>query len=347
MQVYLNVYDVSNAQAQEAADKSSDTIVKLNNITRQLGIGGVFHGGVEIHEYGSEWSFGYCERGTGVYRCQPKKNPMYVYREQIDLGVTLKTKQEVENILRTMKQTWPGLSYDLLSRNCCHFCDELCKQLGVKPVPGWLNRFAQSADATVTLANEAVVAMRNLSEGISRSAQSSVTWVRDSWQRMVVTSQQSQSSPGPSPRSTQNLFPSTSGSAPSSRPSSARVSGWFKDVAERFGGVSSNQPVTGAPSSSPPSFNITPSAAPMEQMPFSRSRSNSSCSTEFSASTPPAASRPNAINMPDSERLSLQSPGPDPVGVSADVHVVYTSAVMQSGLPKSGTAIAPPAVSLI
>jgi deubiquitinase DESI2 len=93
MQVFLNVYDVSTAPTDESTEKGNDTIVKLNNVTRQLGIGGVFHGGVEVNGY--EWSFGFCERGTGVYRCQPKKNPMYVYRETIDLGITIKTRQEV------------------------------------------------------------------------------------------------------------------------------------------------------------------------------------------------------------------------------------------------------------
>lgn len=29
-----------------------------------------------------------------------------------------------------------GASYDLLHRNCCHFCVDLAARLGVGPVPG-------------------------------------------------------------------------------------------------------------------------------------------------------------------------------------------------------------------
>lgn len=42
-----------------------------------------------------EWSFGFCERGTGVYCVHAKTNPMYQYRETVSLGATTKIKQEV------------------------------------------------------------------------------------------------------------------------------------------------------------------------------------------------------------------------------------------------------------
>ena len=41
-----------------------------------------------------------------------------------------------------LQAQWPGESYDLLHRNCVHFCDALCVRLGVGPLPGWVNRFA-------------------------------------------------------------------------------------------------------------------------------------------------------------------------------------------------------------
>ncbi len=43
---------------------------------------------------------------------------------------------QIKAILQRLKTDWPGLSYDLLSRNCCHFCEVLCQELEVKPVPG-------------------------------------------------------------------------------------------------------------------------------------------------------------------------------------------------------------------
>lgn len=88
--VQLNVYDVATA----AAEGNSPAIVRLNNITRELGFGGVFHGAIIVG--GSrEFSFGYCERGTGVYACEAGRNPMYTFRETIKLGETTKSKHEV------------------------------------------------------------------------------------------------------------------------------------------------------------------------------------------------------------------------------------------------------------
>lgn len=135
-------------------------------------------------------------------------NPMYTFRETVDLGPTNKSMQEIRSIIQQLKQEWPGAggaaaaplcvpanlrggrtmflfareqcagyrlaaqrrlggairalkqgvcgcagasrpikhwccvaaaagsSYDLLYRNCCHFCVDLAARLEVGPVPG-------------------------------------------------------------------------------------------------------------------------------------------------------------------------------------------------------------------
>ncbi|GFH26002.1 DUF862 domain-containing protein, partial [Haematococcus lacustris] len=103
-----------------------------------------------------EWSFGFCEQGTGVYVVEARKNPIYHYRESVDLGYSPLSKQQIKQLLRQMKQEWPGASYELLSRNCCHFCEALAEGLGVRPLPAWVNRLAVSADATAAFTNQAV-----------------------------------------------------------------------------------------------------------------------------------------------------------------------------------------------
>lgn len=85
--------------------------------------------------YNKEWSFGYCENGSGVFHCQPKRNPMYTYRESISLGRTELTRMRVEAVVEDLSREWPGDSYDLLSRNCNHFCDAFCVRLGVERAP--------------------------------------------------------------------------------------------------------------------------------------------------------------------------------------------------------------------
>ncbi len=105
--VTLNVYDVTNAESEQ----QNNLVERFNNFTHQLGIGGVFHGGLVVD--GIEWSFGFCESGTGLYQCTPGKvsihahssfssahscclqNPMYKFRQAIDLGVTPHSRSQV------------------------------------------------------------------------------------------------------------------------------------------------------------------------------------------------------------------------------------------------------------
>lgn len=59
--VTLHVYDITNTQYETA----NAAIQGLNRFTKDtLGAGGIFHGAVEVN--GDEWSYGYCDRGTGV-----------------------------------------------------------------------------------------------------------------------------------------------------------------------------------------------------------------------------------------------------------------------------------------
>ncbi|KAF3456017.1 hypothetical protein FNV43_RR00660 [Rhamnella rubrinervis] len=51
-----------------------------------------------------EWSFGFCEQGTGVFSCPSEKNPMYTYREAIVLGETNCSIFKVNQILRELSR---------------------------------------------------------------------------------------------------------------------------------------------------------------------------------------------------------------------------------------------------
>jgi hypothetical protein len=54
--------------------------------------------------FGSEYSYGYCPEGTGVYRCKPRKNPMYKYRDSYSLGSVRLAKHDVAAILRGLSR---------------------------------------------------------------------------------------------------------------------------------------------------------------------------------------------------------------------------------------------------
>ncbi|KAL1552842.1 deSI-like protein [Salvia divinorum] len=131
-EVVLHVYDVTNS----GSDKTNNTIMQINKIFKDgIGLGGIFHSAVQV--YGDEeWSFGFCEQGTGVFHCPSTQNPMELSRE------------------------WPGESYDLLAKNCNHFCDEFCERLGVSKLPGWVNRFANAGDTAVEIAGNTAYRFR-------------------------------------------------------------------------------------------------------------------------------------------------------------------------------------------
>merc|ERR1740121_1294354 len=63
------------------------------------------------------------------------------------MGETDLMPHEVDRLLRDMSARWKGDTYDMLCRNCCHFCNELCVELGVGHLPDWLNSLAAAGAA--------------------------------------------------------------------------------------------------------------------------------------------------------------------------------------------------------
>ncbi|KAJ4952956.1 hypothetical protein NE237_029788 [Protea cynaroides] len=154
--VILHVYDVTNS----GSEKTNSTIMQINKIFKDgIGLGGIFHSAVQV--YGDdEWSFGFCDHGSGVFSCPPARNPMYTYRERIVLGKTNFSIFKVNQILRELSREWPGDSYDLLSKNCNHFCDEFCERIGVPNLPAWVNRFANAGDTAMEVAGNTALRLK-------------------------------------------------------------------------------------------------------------------------------------------------------------------------------------------
>mmetsp|Transcript_96117 Transcript_96117/g.200786 ORF Transcript_96117/g.200786 Transcript_96117/m.200786 type:complete len:272 (-) Transcript_96117:202-1017(-) len=134
-EVVLHIYDVTTTKA----------ISAFNAGLRVVGTG-AFHGAVEV--YGKEWSYGYCEQGTGVFDCPPKGCTAHIYRESVPMGSTSMSQAEVAALVRQMQVEWPGADYDLLRRNCCSFSDAFCRRLGIGPIPKWVTNLA-GAGATL------------------------------------------------------------------------------------------------------------------------------------------------------------------------------------------------------
>ncbi|KAG6501835.1 deSI-like protein At4g17486 isoform X1 [Zingiber officinale] len=123
--LYLNVYDLTS----------------VNKYLYWFGLG-VFHSGIEVH--GMEYGFGAHDYPTsGVFEVEPKNCPGFVFRRSVCLGTTDMSLSEFHSFLEDLTGKYHGDTYHLITKNCNHFTDELCRSLTGKPIPGWVNRLAR------------------------------------------------------------------------------------------------------------------------------------------------------------------------------------------------------------
>lgn len=168
--IVLHIYDVGLAQE----------VQQVNNILRPFGLG-AFHCGVEV--YGWEWSFrgkcgddtmSSCSDNSGIFCCRPRTSDGHVYREAIPMGKTAFSEAEVLDLIHRLQDEWLGRSYDILTKNCCHFSDELCRRLGVGGVPSWVLNLAGAGAAVAGAGECAGAAVVDFGEYVDSSAKSLV-----------------------------------------------------------------------------------------------------------------------------------------------------------------------------
>jgi hypothetical protein len=123
--VFVNVYDMAD----------------FNKYGYWAGIG-IFHSAIEILE--KEYAFvGHELDFTGVLPMEPKQGlPGTLFRESIKLGTIKMTSDEFEGFIQTISNEFIGSSYNLLTKNCNHFSNEMSQRLFKKDIPSWINRLA-------------------------------------------------------------------------------------------------------------------------------------------------------------------------------------------------------------
>merc|ERR1712176_321718 len=141
--VFLNVFDLASAL-------SIPNAMLCNTIINTIG---AFHAAVEV--FGEEWSFYRTPNPTSCGVCKslrPRHHPVHVYRQSVNLGSTTLKDWEVRYLIRgKLASKWPGGGYDLLHRNCIHFCDELLLSLGVKPVSPWVRTLHETGASVLRI----------------------------------------------------------------------------------------------------------------------------------------------------------------------------------------------------
>ncbi|KAH0940926.1 hypothetical protein HID58_000563 [Brassica napus] len=123
--VYLNVYDLT----------------PMNVYGYWLGIG-IYHSGLEVH--GVEYGYGAHEHSsTGIFKVEPKKCPGFTFRKSILVGETEMKAKEIGSFMEELSDEYQGSKYHLITRNCNHFCNDVCLKLTQKSIPSWVNRLAR------------------------------------------------------------------------------------------------------------------------------------------------------------------------------------------------------------
>ncbi|KAJ4841591.1 hypothetical protein Tsubulata_048677 [Turnera subulata] len=123
--VYLNVYDLT----------------PFNGYAYWLGLG-VYHSGVQVH--GVEYAFGAHEYPTtGIFEGEPKQCEGFTFRKSILIGKTDLGPAEVRAVMEDLAEVYRGNAYNLITKNCNHFCNDACIRLTGNPIPSWINRLAR------------------------------------------------------------------------------------------------------------------------------------------------------------------------------------------------------------
>ncbi|KAH9617677.1 hypothetical protein KSS87_007365 [Heliosperma pusillum] len=123
--VYLNVYDLT----------------PMNGYLYWAGLG-IFHSGVEVH--GAEYAFGAHDYpSSGVFEVEPRHCPGFMFRKAIFIGMTSLDEKQVREFMEQHAANYNGDSYNLIVKNCNHFCKDVCYKLTAKKIPKWVNRLAK------------------------------------------------------------------------------------------------------------------------------------------------------------------------------------------------------------
>ncbi|KAK9145032.1 hypothetical protein Sjap_004935 [Stephania japonica] len=105
--VNLNVYDLH----------------PINGSIYWLGLG-LYHSGIQVH--GVEYEFGgHDTPSIGIFRGKPRECPGLTFRKSILIGRTDLGTHEVHKFMEDLSKSYMGTAYNLITKNCNHFCNDV------------------------------------------------------------------------------------------------------------------------------------------------------------------------------------------------------------------------------
>lgn len=115
--------------------------------------------------HGVEYAFGAHDFPTsGVFEVEPRQCPGFRFRKSIFLGTTCLDPIQVRQFMELQSVNYNGDTYHLITKNCNHFCKDMCFKLTGNKIPKWVNRLARIG---TTCANAYTSSMISCSRGDS------------------------------------------------------------------------------------------------------------------------------------------------------------------------------------
>lgn len=91
-----------------------------------------------------EYAFGAHEYSTtGIFEGVPKQCDGFRFRKTVLVGKTDMKPTEVRALMEELAQIYKGNAYNLITKNCNHFCNDACIKLTGNSIPNWVNRLAR------------------------------------------------------------------------------------------------------------------------------------------------------------------------------------------------------------
>ena len=101
-------------------------------------------GNLFVAVHGVEYAFGAHEYpSTGIFEGEPKRCDGFTFRKTILIGKTDMGPAEVRAVMEELAGEYRGNAYNLITKNCNHFCNDACVRLTGNSIPGWVNRLAR------------------------------------------------------------------------------------------------------------------------------------------------------------------------------------------------------------
>ncbi|KAE9464403.1 hypothetical protein C3L33_03676, partial [Rhododendron williamsianum] len=79
---------------------------------------------------------------SGVFEVEPKSCPGFIFRCSIPLGHIKMPPSEFRTFIESVASEYHGDTYQLITKNCNHFTDDIVYRMTGKHIPGWVNRLA-------------------------------------------------------------------------------------------------------------------------------------------------------------------------------------------------------------